>query len=596
MNGPARIGLLDPLVANQIAAGEVVERPSSAVKELVENALDAGATRVAVELDDGGKTRIEVADNGSGIIAEDAVLAFARHATSKIHDADELARVLSYGFRGEALASIAAVARVALETRPHDAELGARVEVEGSANPSHRPIRCAAGTRVIVRDLFFNVPARAAFLRAAATELGHVIRLLEHVALARPGLHLLLHHNGRKVLDLPARDSLQARAADVFGAEVAERLYPVSAPEPYAIDGLLSGPGMTRGSGSGLLLVVDGRPVRDRALAHSVLTAYGDALERGRHPVGVLHLRAPAGTVDVNVHPAKAEVRFASSRAVHAAVGHAVSGLLERAPWFGGETVGATASSPAPTPSMLPLAPTPRAAPRTSNPSAAAAPRAAPGSARPSGEFRRGAGTPTADPGLPARQAPLAAVPSAPVARASGGPRPIGQLGHGPLVVDHDGHFLLLDPHATHAFVLRAQLRREPPSSERLLLPRLVALEPGAVRDRLARADAFARLGFVFEAAGTRAVLVRAYPSVVPLGRIEAAVAAMTGADDIAALACCAAVAEDEAVGGGLLRFLLDALADVDPGFEALLRFAPHGRPAAVRMSHAALFDRIGWG
>ncbi|MCB9738040.1 MAG: DNA mismatch repair endonuclease MutL [Deltaproteobacteria bacterium] len=589
MTTPSRITRLDPLVANQIAAGEVVERPSSAVKELVENALDAGATRIAVELDDGGKARIEVQDNGSGIRAEDAELAFARHATSKLHDAGELARVLSYGFRGEALASIAAVARVALETRPHDDEIGVRVEVEGSATPSSRPMRCAAGTRVIVRDLFFNVPARAAFLRAAATELGHVIRLLEHVGLARPSIHLLLSHNGKRVLDLPARQGLAERAADVFGAEVAAQLYPISAPVPYAIEGLLSGPGTTRGSGSSLHLVVDGRPVRDRTLAHSVQTAYAGALERGRYPLGVLHLRAPPGTVDVNVHPAKAEVRFASSRAVHAAIGEAIGALLAAEPWFGAPRAEATPVTPTvpdrtaalPRAASASLRSPAEAATSTSR-SWSEAPRRAEGGARGGVGFGRPAGSWTRD----AERAPVDAW-------ASPGERGrlslLGQIGTGHVAVAIGERLGLLEPHALDAFLLRRSLAAESPVSESLIVPRLVALEPAAAQDRLARSAAFERLGFVLEAAGSRAVLVRAGPAVLPRGQVEAAIVAMNGADDVAALACCAAVRTGARIDQATLQRWMAELSRIDPELAALRSFAPHGTPAALLTTNEAL-------
>lgn len=588
MTTPARITRLDPLVANQIAAGEVVERPSSAVKELVENALDAGATRIAVELDDGGKARIEVQDNGSGIRAEDAELAFARHATSKLHDADELARVLSYGFRGEALASIAAVARVALETRPHDDEIGVRVEVEGSATPSSRPMRCAAGTRVIVRDLFFNVPARAAFLRAAATELGHVIRLLEHVGLARPSIHLLLSHNGKRVLDLPARQGLAERVADVFGADVAAQLHPISAPEPYAIEGLVSGPGTTRGSGSSLHLVVDGRPVRDRTLAHSVQTAYAGALERGRYPLGVLHLRAPPGTVDVNVHPAKAEVRFASSRAVHAAIGDAIGAMLAAEPWFGAQRTDATPATPSVPERTAAL---PRAASASLRPPAKAAtssprtwseaPRRAEGGAQ-GGGF-----------GRPVGGWPRDATPSPVDAREPHGEPArlslLGQIGTGHVAVAIGERLGLLEPHALDAFLLRRSLAAEAPVAESLIVPRLVALEPAAAQDRLARRAEFERLGFILEAAGSRAVLVRACPALLPRSQVEAAIVAMNGADDVAALACCAAVRTGARIDQATLHRWMAELARIDPELAALRSFAPHGTPAALLSTTEAL-------
>jgi DNA mismatch repair protein MutL len=330
---PSIIERLDPLVANQIAAGEVVERPFSVVKELVENSLDAGATRVDVALTEGGRTLIQVTDNGHGMSEAQARLAFERHATSKLRTAAELARVQTYGFRGEALASILSVARVELTTRGPDDDTGVQLLGGGSTTLEARPVACAQGTDLIIRDLFFNVPARLKFLRTPATELGHIQRYLDAVSLARPGLHVSLRHNDRKVFDRPPDDTLLARARAVFGKQVAGRLFVVEGAGDYAVTGCLTDPGLQKRGPSHVVTLVDGRPVRDRTLHHAVAQAYGPLLESGRYPLGVIHVRCPPGAVDVNVHPAKTEVRFLSTQAIHRAVDTAIRHMLARAPW-----------------------------------------------------------------------------------------------------------------------------------------------------------------------------------------------------------------------------------------------------------------------
>ena len=328
------IALLADQVANQIAAGEVVERPASVVKELVENALDAGAGRVEVQLEDGGRARIRVLDDGCGIHSDQALLAFQRHATSKIRNAADLARVATYGFRGEALASIASVAPVSMRTRVVGEELGTAVVGDGAGGLRAAPVSCAQGTDLEVKQLFASVPARREFLRTAATELGHVIRMLDALALARIDLHLVLIHNGRKVSDYPPAASLADRASSVLGADTAGRLQPVEGHGPYRVTGLLSDPGLSRGTSAGLVLVVDGRPVQDATLVHAVRAAYGSRLPERRYPVGVLSVQCPAATVDVNVHPSKTEVRFLSKQAVHAAVVEAVRAMLDSGAWL----------------------------------------------------------------------------------------------------------------------------------------------------------------------------------------------------------------------------------------------------------------------
>jgi DNA mismatch repair protein MutL len=313
-----RIVVLPPELASQIAAGEVVERPASVVKELCENAVDAGATRCDVEIEGGGIMAISVTDDGEGMSAEDAERALERHATSKLACFEDLERLTSYGFRGEALPSIASVSRLTLRTRARDAEIGVEVACEPGAARVTRPTGHAPGTRIEVRELFFNVPARRKFLRSSGTESGHVTEVVEAAALARPDLTFTLARDGRRVREyLRAKDREErvrgVCAEDELAACRGER-------GPLRVEAFLSRPEAARAGASGLRLLVNGRPVRDRAILVAIAQAYGSVLERGRYPRGVVYLDLPSELVDVNVHPQKQEVRFADARAVSDAV------------------------------------------------------------------------------------------------------------------------------------------------------------------------------------------------------------------------------------------------------------------------------------
>ncbi len=312
---------LPPALVNQIAAGEVIERPASVVKELVENSLDAGAARVEVEIEEGGVRLVRVRDDGAGIPAAELALAVAPHATSKIASFDDLVRVGTMGFRGEALASIASVARFAIVSRPRAANTALRLEVDGGQAQPPRPAAHAVGTTVEVRDLFYNVPARRKFLRAERTELAHIDELLKSLALARPEVEFRLSHNGRPLRMLrPAQDAparLQ-RAADLLGADFAGQCLQIEQQAAgLRLAGWIGLPTATRAQADQQYFFVNGRLVRDRTVAHAVRQAYADVLFHGRHPVYVLFLELDAAQVDVNVHPAKHEVRFREQRLVH---------------------------------------------------------------------------------------------------------------------------------------------------------------------------------------------------------------------------------------------------------------------------------------
>ena len=576
--------LLDPLVANQIAAGEVVERPASVVKELVENSLDAGATHIQIRLKDGGRTLTQVIDNGSGLDGPSARLAFLRHATSKLRTADELMAIQTFGFRGEALASILAVSNVTLTARRADMDVGVRLVAGGAVALQEEPAGCPVGTDLQVADLFFNVPARQKFLRTAATELGQILRFVDALALARPDLHLTVHHNDRKVADYPTDPDLIRRTHAVLGANVAARLYPLADDYEYQVRGLLSEPGLHHGGPGQLTLLVNGRHVADRTLQHAVIAAYGTLLERGRYPVGVLAVECPAGTVDVNVHPAKTEVRFVQSQAVFASVVRAVRGMLAATPWVKEPLTVRTTALPVGGPTVRDL-PVPVRPLREQLPSAWR-----PATLRP---FQH---TQPFSSGIVGVQDALQP-PAEPGATTYSGLRYIGQVGKCFLVCESEDAFVLIDQHAAHERVLFEQFvqraRTNGYAMQQLLIPQTIPLIPAEVAALDDAADLLTPLGFVVEAAGERAVRVRAQPAILRDRDVAAEVRALAvsltqggrGAGTLelleraaATLACHAAWRAGDTMRPDDVQRLLREMEDID-----LSAYCPHGRPVVFR-------------
>ncbi len=311
------IKILPDNLINKIAAGEVVERPASVVKELIENSLDAGATEVFVDIEQAGKRLIRVADNGSGMTREDALLAFERHATSKISSEPDLEAIRTMGFRGEALASIASVSRVRLLTAPRGAP-GVLVEVDGGVMKPAADAASPSGTTIEVHHLFFNTPARLKFLKSPATELSHIISAVSHLAMARPDVRFRLVHDKRTVLDLPPSGEFRERAFQLYGRELSDNLLGFSAERtPARVSGLVGKPNYDRGDRTYQEFYVNGRFVRNASLAHALAEAYRDLVMRDRHPVGFIFVDIDPTFVDVNVHPAKAEVRFRNQSQIH---------------------------------------------------------------------------------------------------------------------------------------------------------------------------------------------------------------------------------------------------------------------------------------
>ena len=513
------IRVLPEEVVNRIAAGEVVERPASVVKELVENALDAGARRIAVTLVGGGRDLILVEDDGCGIPAEELPLAVRRHATSKLAD-DALVRITTLGFRGEALPSIAAVARLVITSRPAGAESAFTLTAEGERLEGPRPAAGTPGTRVEVRDLFRRTPARLKFLRSERAELQAALEVVERLALARPEVGFTLLAEGRRLLDLaPARGDRLARTLEralaLLGRERRDDLIELETErEGVRLFGLLGLPTAARADASAQYLVVNGRPVQDRLLKGALKAAYGDLLAAGRQPVAALFLELPPERVDVNVHPAKIEVRFADPGAVRGLV----IGALRRAlAEHGQRTAGriATAALGAFRPGG------PLAAGRTPSPSP---PR---GLAEAAASF----------------QAPLAPLPPAAPPGASEPPEEVDPRAH-PLGAAraqlHDAYILaqtadglvIVDQHAAHERILlerlKAGLAAGGVARQALLLPEVVELGPGEREALLERAEDLLAMGLVVEPFGPGAVLVREVPALLgerPSGELVRALA-----------------------------------------------------------------------
>jgi DNA mismatch repair protein MutL len=323
---------LDNLLINQIAAGEVIERPASIVKELLENAIDAGARRITIELEQGGIERITIADDGGGIPSEELPLAVAPHATSKITRAEDLDAIGTLGFRGEALASIASVARLGIRSRTPDSASANRIEAAGAEVQPVRPAAGPVGTTVTARNLFFNTPARRKFLRTTATEFGHCHQVVRTIAMSHPGIGFLLKHDGREILDLPAEDEPRRRLVELLGKELADQLIDVSLDAPagggLALWGVVGTPAIARNNTKLQHVFLNGRAVRDRSIQHALKEAYRGLIEPGKQPTAVLFLEMDPTLVDVNVHPAKAEVRFRDQALVHGAVHRTVRDAL----------------------------------------------------------------------------------------------------------------------------------------------------------------------------------------------------------------------------------------------------------------------------
>jgi DNA mismatch repair protein MutL len=623
-----RIRQLPPQVVTRIAAGEVVERPASVVKELLENSVDAGATRIDVELEQGGTELIRVADDGCGIAADDLPLAFASHATSKLTTADDLFAITSMGFRGEALASIGGVAQVLLQSRPPDQPTGAELRCDGGALSSIRPWGGAPGTRVEVRHLFHTVPVRKKFLKGIPTELGHVCEAVTRLALAHPGLHLTLKHNGRLVYEVPASASLTDRVALFFGGEVRDALYAIdSGPGAVRLTGFVADPACDRGNPKLQYLFVNGRWFRDRSLGHALQESYRGLLMTGRYAVGFLFLTVPPDTVDVNVHPTKAEVRFRENSLLYSLVRATVKARLLKENLVP-RLQAPTDQEPSQTwdlrPPARPLAeslfsPRREAAERTvvpwellpasggrQPPEVEAEQIRQPIIAPPSTPLEESPAPTFADPrgaDAPCSPEPPFALPSLPSGSAL-------QVHDAYLVLETPDGMLVIDQHALHERILYEQLRRRVRDGklevQRLLIPEPIDLPADQAAAVLDTKDELAELGLEVSDFGGNTVLLSSYPTLLarrpPHEVLRGVIDSLVTRDRpptrealldhlLATMACKAAVKAGDRLTPEEITHLLHLRQLADDSHHC-----PHGRPTSLLFSRQELdrqFRRI---
>jgi DNA mismatch repair protein MutL len=584
-----RIRVLPPQVHLKIAAGEVVERPASVVKELVENALDAGADRIDVLVEEGGRQLIEVMDNGCGMTRDDARLALERHATSKIATEDDLFALKTFGFRGEALPSIASVSRFLLETRTRSSHEAVCITREDEDQFQVAAAGAPVGTRVRVRDLFYNIPARRKFLKSTNTERGAILDCLNRFSLVHPQCGFTLVHNQKTVFQRPAGSDIRHRLLEVLGRETGASLLPVSGGGSAAgtLSGFVSPPVLHRSNRRSIYLFVNNRMVKDQVMTSAVLKAYQGLMEKGRYPVCVLFLTVDPARVDMNVHPAKEEVKFAESGQVFSLIRQSILEALSGYP--AGENAGIAAEDPFA--AFIPPAP-------------AAGDRAvfSPGLEDP----------PVRQPGLlPDWQPSPAVVPvdSGPVREKTerygsekgffSSLQIVGQVWKSYLILCHEETLYLLDQHAAHERILYEQLQQRMNSrnaSQELLLPITMDLSPDELAAVQEHGDILAQLGFSLAPFGTNAIILTGVPILAgdydPREFFHEVIADLLHSrsqagknlpllNELAAgMACRLAVKASDALSREEIELLLMQLDQVDVG-----QTCPHGRPLYFTMS-----------
>jgi len=580
------IRLLSEHVVNKIAAGEVIERPASVVKELVENSLDAGATRIRVEIEDGGKTAISVVDDGEGMDAEDLGLAFAPHATSKLRDVDDLFEIATLGFRGEALPSIGAVADVTIRSRTRGATGGFSIRNRGGEIEEVRPDGTPEGTRIDVRNLFFNTPVRLKFMKTTRTELGHVTDAMSRFALSFPEVGFSLRHGGRETMKADPDESRRTRIGRLNGKDLSRALIEVRAEvEGMRLEGYVAPPRFARPTAAGQVTFLNGRHIRDRSVAHAIREAYRDLIPYGRQPVTFLFLTVDPRTVDVNVHPAKTEVRFRDSGAIHSLVQREIRAALLAA------DISPPVSLSRPTP------PIPDRSGRIEEAM---------------GDFLRGR-----DPRTEAGDLPWRADPprdprepaSEPVVTGGEAPRHV-QLHQTFVVTETAEGIAIIDQHALHERILfdrlKTRLAEGPLPSQGLLAPVVVEVDGKDEALLAERADLLASVGLKLEPFGNGAIAIRGVPQAtrsLDPGRILLDVLELLRDDETGGsldrvtdelcdlIACKAAVKAGDPLPPAQVASLLEESRNLEHGHTC-----PHGRPTTLTISRAELekyFQRI---
>ena len=624
--GEPVIAVLASEVIDQIAAGEVIERPASVVKELIDNAIDAGARTITVETTGGGRGLVRIVDDGCGMSPESALLALERHATSKIRSVDDLWGLASMGFRGEALPSIGSVSRMTITTRRAGDLAATRIAVEAGKVVSVTEVGAPAGTTVEVTDLLWNLPARLKFLKGEATEASHITELCAKVAMAHPGLHLRLKHNGRVALEAPPDRDGFARAQALLGGRIAARLECAHGEEGgVRVSAYLGAPELAQATARGVQLFVGKRAVRDRGLLHAVTMGYGELIPRGRYPIAIVHVDVPAGAVDVNVHPQKLEVRFSDAGAVTAAVRHLVQACVAAAPWRaeqGGAGPLHVSALTSIAPPRLPLDGTPATAlsARYAQQLAQATLGLESSSAREWVEtVRSGTRAARAQEAAEARIARAATPPpAAPDLIADGsGPVPtagffaslryLGQLDLTYLVCDGAGELVLIDQHSAHERVelerLRAQKGAADVPVQRLLFPHTIDATAAELELVSRVGEALAHVGYEVEAFGAATLAIKAVPAGVRhtdptqlLRRLLAEWAAEGAPSDeervdrlLAEIACHSVVRAGDRLAPSEAEALLKNLDGVEQA-----AIGPHGRPILLRLPLAEIARRFG--
>ena len=616
---------LSPHVANLIAAGEVVERPASVVKELLENAVDAGASSVTVEIRDGGMTFLRVTDNGCGMSEEDAKTAFLRHATSKLRNAEDLAAIVTMGFRGEALAAIASVSRIDLLTKTAGAISGTSITLEAGKILEATEAGCPEGTTIIVRDLFFNTPARMKFMKSDTVESGRVAAAVQMQALAHPQVAFRFIRDGKEVLSTPGNSELESAVYCVYGRDGGKMVKVDSRWEGYTLTGYISKPSDARPSRNLQTFFVNGRPVKSRLLIAAFEEAYRNQMMVGKFPACVLHLTLPANAVDVNVHPAKTEVKFLNEKAVFDAVHYGVLGALNKTPdrpqvQFKPQV--APAKPVAPQTTTKPATPKPQEFFRTMTPQEfktfsgvlqdAPKPKKEPAAAVAAAVERSKPLTvqqkpvfPAPLPPMPIKELPQETIQEEPVQEQLPMPketpwRMVGELYNSYIIVEQGEDAYLIDKHAAHERILFEKLKanQEIIASQTLLSPIPCRMSPDETAILLSNRTLLQELGFEIDEFGDNTVLVRQVPMDIRAentadtleglaadllnGRREGA---NTVRDEILhTVACKAAIKAgwhtDEKELAALVRIVME---------RDDLKHCPHGRPICVSLSKKQL-------
>ncbi|MDP3919916.1 MAG: DNA mismatch repair endonuclease MutL [Candidatus Omnitrophota bacterium] len=577
------IHVLSEEVVNKIAAGEVIERPSSIVKELVENSLDAGANSVEIEVKNGGKSLIRIADNGKGMSASDAELAFKRHATSKIKEASDLETLASLGFRGEALSSIAAVSRVKMQTRLQGESVGTEITIEGGKFTGAKQSPCREGTIVEVRDLFFNTPARRKFLRADSTEMGHIMDTATHFGYSRPSIHLAFRSSGKRIFDLAPGQGLLYRASEMMGKEIAKNLLEIDdQTNGIHIHGIIGKPILHKANRSSELFFVNGRWVKSFSFGYALQAGYHGLLMHGQFPTAVLFVDVDLARVDVNVHPTKQEVRISNEAEIKSFIKKAVTQCLERA----GDL----------SPSLTPAA----------------------GSSTARAVFGPPSQTSYAQSRRLDRELPeLADAPAFKLVETETAletpirfrdklriTKVLGQIHNTFIVAETEEGFMLVDQHAAHERVMFEALLKNFESGEgarqNLLMEEVLELHPRQVEIFKDAIPLLIRIGFQIEPFGVNAFVIRSYPAALDVrdpvsflktyieereeGKVRTQLE--NRAEDIVALIACKrrSVKAHDPLMPDAVRALLERLAACDNPFSC-----PHGRPTLFNQTFSEL-------